>query len=1093
MRLSDDQLAAIVQKATPVWHRVRLAGPPGRKSDVRLAATARLKRWCDLVADGNQESFERRLAWDNLTVEMLHDVLSGEWTNRGLGIPRWATLVQKAVNSIPDGASFQLIRESPLTRACINANTPLPFEEVFVPFVDVATNALIGVVPDLSAILSESALADLQFFLLESLAAIAGQTLELEFSLFRRCNESRLNRLLRLHDSVNTTTQYENFVEQMLNGGLIRFLCEYGVLARLLGTRTVLWIDVSAELLRRLHNDSSAIRHTFGISGPPGRVANIDLGRSDPHRGNRCVGVVQFECGLKIVYKPRNLGIDSAYQTLIEYVNKNGVPLTLKNPRVLNCSTHGWVEYIDHRPCCHSSEVHRFYLRAGMLLALFHVLNGTDVHAENLIAHGEYPIVVDLETLLTPEFRPASGSSSGSEEDPTLQMLFSRSVLGTGLLPHWDIGMNGCGFDGSGLGAVEGQQVPFPVATWENVNTDSMVLRYEFDAKSKGHNAPKFGGESSSADQYLDDILAGFSKMWQFLQDQSEGLLSKDGPLLPLARQKVRFVMRPTRLYGDLLRRTQHPKFLRDAGDRSVELDALAKALLTGESKPDYWAVLAAENAALEQMDIPYFCAQSSSTTLLAGDGHAAVDGFFAQSGFDRMVARLRSLSSDGLRRELGVIRGAFCSRIGRASHLQAKKDEPSSPNDIVSLSRDAKVGHAVKIGQELCQLAIRLTNGGVTWIALDYVWEIGRYQFQPVGYSLYGGVTGIALFLAGLEKAAPGNGFGDVAYAAVQTLRSRLKDKHSWPSLLGVKGIGGANGAGSIVYGLVCISKFLNDPRLLKDAERAAALVTSERIASDGDLDVVNGAAGAILGLASCIKQRPQAALVMKAIECGQHLLDARIKMNGDLTALKVTHDEIWCGFGHGAAGIALALVRLYEISGDVSFLKAAWEGICAETTRFVSSVGNWPAVTQQAGESIGSAFVANWCNGSAGIGLARLGCLSVLDREEMYSDVEAALNSVRRTGVQGVDHLCCGAFGRIEFLLKAGRQLGRPDLLELAERYTAAVVRRAEKTGAFRLFGNLPSGTYSPAFFQGMAGIGYELLRLACPDGFPSVLLWE
>jgi lantibiotic modifying enzyme len=32
-----------------------------------------------------------------------------------------------------------------------------------------------------------------------------------------------------------------------------------------------------------------------------------------------------------------------------------------------------------------------------------------------------------------------------------------------------------------------------------------------------------------------------------------------------------------------------------------------------------------------------------------------------------------------------------------------------------------------------------------------------------------------------------------------------------------------------------------------------------------------------------------------------------------------------------------------------------------------------------------------------------------------------------------------------------------------------------------------------HSPGFFQGAAGIGYELLRLVHPDQFPSALLWE
>jgi lantibiotic modifying enzyme len=51
---------------------------------------------------------------------------------------------------------------------------------------------------------------------------------------------------------------------------------------------------------------------------------------------------------------------------------------------------------------------------------------------------------------------------------------------------------------------------------------------------------------------------------------------------------------------------------------------------------------------------------------------------------------------------------------------------------------------------------------------------------------------------------------------------------------------------------------------------------------------------------------------------------------------------------------------------------------------------------------------------------------------------------------------------------------------------------VARAQKMGGYH-FPNLPVFAFSPSFFQGTAGIGYQLLRLAHPDALPSVLLWE
>ena len=53
--------------------------------------------------------------------------------------------------------------------------------------------------------------------------------------------------------------------------------------------------------------------------------------------------------------------------------------------------------------------------------------------------------------------------------------------------------------------------------------------------------------------------------------------------------------------------------------------------------------------------------------------------------------------------------------------------------------------------------------------------------------------------------------------------------------------------------------------------------------------------------------------------------------------------------------------------------------------------------------------------------------------------------------------------------------------------------VVQRARRTGRYYLLPRLPGAVYSPGFFQGTAGIGYTLLRLACPARLPAVLLWE
>ncbi|MGF6652592.1 lantibiotic modifying enzyme [Paraburkholderia youngii] len=88
----------------------------------------------------------------------------------------------------------------------------------------------------------------------------------------------------------------------------------------------------------------------------------------------------------------------------------------------------------------------------------------------------------------------------------------------------------------------------------------------------------------------------------------------------------------------------------------------------------------------------------------------------------------------------------------------------------------------------------------------------------------------------------------------------------------------------------------------------------------------------------------------------------------------------------------------------------------------------------------------------------------------------------------MSALDCLCCGNFGRLDLLLEAGVTLGRPALVALARRRAAARLDRTVE-GFSWPFG---SDSENLGFFQGVAGIGYELLRLAYPGKFPCALLW-
>jgi lantibiotic modifying enzyme len=110
-------------------------------------------------------------------------------------------------------------------------------------------------------------------------------------------------------------------------------------------------------------------------------------------------------------------------------------------------------------------------------------------------------------------------------------------------------------------------------------------------------------------------------------------------------------------------------------------------------------------------------------------------------------------------------------------------------------------------------------------------------------------------------------------------------------------------------------------------------------------------------------------------------------------------------------------------------------------------------------------------------------------LEDAQLPEEIEIALETTLAHPLTGLDHLCCGNFGRLDFLIEAASRLERPALLEAARARAATLLRRP---GGFTLSGPRPLHLTGPGFFQGLSGIGYELLRLVEPGELKSVLRW-
>jgi len=76
----------------------------------------------------------------------------------------------------------------------------------------------------------------------------------------------------------------------------------------------------------------------------------------------------------------------------------------------------------------------------------------------------------------------------------------------------------------------------------------------------------------------------------------------------------------------------------------------------------------------------------------------------------------------------------------------------------------------------------------------------------------------------------------------------------------------------------------------------------------------------------------------------------------------------------------------------------------------------------------------------------------------------------------------------GNVELLLTATQTLDDPNCFGSLERITAMILESIDEHGWVT---GVPLGIETPGLMTGIAGIGYELLRLATPQRVPSVLL--
>jgi len=428
--------------------------------------------------------------------------------------------------------------------------------------------------------------------------------------------------------------------------------------------------------------------------------------------------------------------------------------------------------------------------------------------------------------------------------------------------------------------------------------------------------------------------------------------------------------------------------------------------------------------------------------------------------------------SMEELRVALSSVVGG--THVHGAQVTWAKADEPAA------IASTLYGEMSKKLLNTLCSVA-QCTPGqkGLFWISTHPL------TFGIVPRDLNSGNAGTVLALAELIAAHP-------------TLRQHevlLKGSH-WLCMAGPMGEqslpGLYVGEAGVGAALLRAGQVLREQTLIDAAVARGRLVASLPHRSP---DIFNGTAGRLRFHLLLWDETGEREHLQAAIACGEWL--SRMSESGGEQEAYWTipkgyrsmSGKAFLGYAHGAAGIADALLDLFEATADEQYLRMArraafWLNRQAIPLPEDDDAYTWP---KSEGDCATAAF---WCHGSAGIGRFFLHAAQH-DVFPGAGEIAAKAARVVAYGTRWAGPTQChGLAGNIELLLDMYQATRLPIYLENAFALGRCLEGYATEQNGRLVFSAEAPTTLTPDYMVGYAGVAICLLRLSAPESMPHQL---
>ncbi|ARC27673.1 MULTISPECIES: type 2 lanthipeptide synthetase LanM [Bacillus cereus group] len=754
----------------------------------------------------------------------------------------------------------------------------------------------------------------------------------------------------------------------------------------------------------------------------------INLG--DYHNNGRRTILLEDKFNNKVILKPVDLTNSILYHSLINQLNKD-LNTDIFIPQVVNKNNYGYMEYINHESCESNEQIKGYYYNLGVVLSVIYLINGSDIHNENIIAKQTSPVIIDFETL--------GSTLNPSITEKTSSFKLSNSVLNSRMLPIRFSEGREVIRDYSAIGRVMKTLVK-KIKIKNEFTSNPIEIREETIVEDTVQNLPFFYDDIYEYDNYIKDIIKGF-------EDAYNGALKNKEEYMHILKSSVskwnyRKVYRNTKIYTLLLDRLNVPDLLENKLKTIKYLRNILEKNIYLATRKD---IIQKEIEALLSYDVPYFSNKYEWESCET----------FSNNEID-LEMKFKKISYADFLLQRKIIEMSLSNQNDNLDQLNTVKETINFQTNLSTNKIKEALTGKILDGSYISK------DGDVDFIGLKTNWQ-GELEINHLNNGIYDGLLGISSLLRNNADPNHIEIINKLEQKALQEILNKNKNNYGF-----------VNGSNAIIsYYLTNLPYItpLNEKVILQIFMDINSDIEKDEY-KDNTFDILGGSAGLILTAVKFYQINPKYKILLKVAEnLGDYIVN-NMQTHNEFVYWKA-HDTLNLedslkGFVHGLSGQLLAFYKLKDILKTNKY------------DRVIHCIHKSEKMSMNEYN-----YTDSWCKGFSGMGISRIKILELYQNEDIQSDLIFFKNQILSTLYENSDYcLCHGLMGKLDFLL----ELENRGMLERNEKQIVMKVTN-------NFLNNFAIEDFNPhkiALFTGLGSILYFLQRLE-NDKLNSILYFN